>query len=114
MPNDPRVSGTDALTFNYDGWTPSDSAMSIAVQWGSARLVAAGGAWEGHWAGVIYPDLRDDITAWYRGTGAYTGLTYTAHITGSLGSYTIEGLIYPGVPPGGALDLSGRAAGSSR
>ncbi len=97
--NDPRVSGTDVVTFNYDGWTAPGGAQSIAMQWGAGRLTTPGGTWEGDWAGVIYPGLRDDITLWYRGTGAYAGLTYTAHLTGSMGRYVYEGLIYPGTPP---------------
>jgi hypothetical protein len=97
--NDPRVSGSAVLTFNYDGWTPPGSSQSIAVQWGTGRLSTTGGMWDGRWAGVIYPELRDDITIWYRGTGAYAGLVYTAHVVGSTGRYTFEGLIYPGAPP---------------
>ena len=91
--------GTTTIVEGTEGWTPSGSSTTIAVQWGAARLTTAGGAWAGRWAGVIYPGLRDEITGWYRGTGAYTGLTYTVHITGSLGRYTLEGLIYPGEPP---------------
>jgi len=97
--NDPRVSGREELTFNYDAF--GDGGRILAVQWGTGRLENDGGAWQGRWTGVIFPGLRDDITLWYAGSGTYQGLIYYAHVTGSVGSYTVEGLIFEGsLPPG--------------
>lgn len=97
--NDPRVTGTTELTWSYDAWSPGRDDGTIGVQWGEAKLTGPAGAWTGRWAGVILPGLRDEITVWYRGTRAYKGLTYMLHVTGSLGAYSTEGVIYPGGPP---------------
>lgn len=97
--SDPRVSGTVSLTFNYEAWTTDLTGGWVGVQWGDVKLEQADGAWTGFWSGVIYPGLRDDVAIWYRGSGAYDGLVYTAHASGSLGDYQLEGLIYPGEFP---------------
>jgi hypothetical protein len=94
--NDPRVSGTFTATWNADRWgSPIPSAL---VQWGTARMVNAGGAWEGRYTGVYSGNRGDLITYWWTGTGGYAGLTYFAQTTG-FSPWPIQGMIFPGTPP---------------
>lgn len=91
--DDPRVSGTGAITGNFDSYG------DVMTQWGTYRLENADGAWEGNWRGVLWN--RGDVTEhtmWLTGSGAYEGLTYYAHVNGS-GVIDIEGLIFPGIAP---------------
>ncbi len=96
--NDPRVNGTYTATWNMDYWGTPDDRNGALVQWGTARLVAAGGAWEGRATGVYSTDRGDTIVTWWTGTGAYAGLAYFELATGT-GPWTIQGQIFPGSPP---------------
>jgi hypothetical protein len=96
--NDPRVSGASTATWNLDWWGTVDHKSGALVQWGTARLVNAGGAWEGRSTGVYSSDRGDIIATWYRGTGGYAGLAYFALESGT-GPWTIQGQIFPGTPP---------------
>ncbi len=91
--NDPRVSGTHTATWSMDVW---DGAAG--VQWGTARLENAGGAWEGPLSGVYSAERGDTIVIWYTGTGGYHGLAYFELWTGQE-PWTIEGQIFPDEPP---------------
>lgn len=92
--SDARVSGNGTSRGNYDNYG------GVAVQWGIYQLGNAGGSWEGPWAGVVYPGMIEDATAWLAGQGGYAGLTYYLHFRGPVGGpYEITGLIYPGQPP---------------
>ena len=97
--SDPRVSGTGTIGGNYDRWPPGPGA----TQWGTYRLENEGGTWEGTWAGVAYgePGLPpiEDATVWLVGAGGYAGLSYYFHFHGSNGTYEIDGLVFPGLPP---------------
>ncbi|MFI5041368.1 MAG: hypothetical protein ACHQNA_05890 [Acidimicrobiales bacterium] len=95
--NDPRVSGTYTGSWGSDRWGngPSHGAL---VQWGRVRLVNAGGAWNGRFAGSYSSDRGDTIVTWYTGTGGYAGLAYFEVLTG-FGPWSIQGLIFPGSPP---------------
>jgi hypothetical protein len=96
--NDPRVSGTYTGPYNLDWWGLPDHATGALVQWGTMRLVNAGGAWEGRLAGVFSMEQRDIITVWWKGTGGYAGLSYFDVTTGNA-PWALRGQISPGEPP---------------
>jgi len=96
--DDPRVSGDYTAAWNMDYWGTPDGTNGAIVQWGTARLVGAGGSWEGRATGVYSSGAGDTIVTWWTGTGAYAGLTYFELVTGS-GPWTIQGQIFPGSPP---------------
>ena len=96
--NDPRVSGEITANWNMDYWGAPNGTDGAVVQWGTARLVTADGAWEGRATGVYSPWQGDRIVFWWTGTGGYAGLTYFELLIGN-GSWTIEGQIFPGSPP---------------
>jgi hypothetical protein len=104
--NDPRVSGA----FLSRPWTMRftpfpGQEQGIGTQWGSGRLENADGTWQGVASGV-YDDVGDIVVTWYKGTGAYAGLSYFELVTRNdlfgpvteLG-YGNFGLIFPGDPP---------------
>lgn len=95
--SDPRVSGTGTIGGNYDRW------VGGATQWGTYRLENEGGSWEGTWAGIAYgatgvPPI-EDASVWLIGAGGYAGLSYYFQFHGSNGTYEIDGLVFPGLPP---------------
>ncbi len=96
--DDPRVSGAHTESWNADWWGTADHSSGALVQWGTARLVNAGGVWEGRFAGVYSTDRADIIAVWYKGTGGYAGLAYFTLESGT-GPWTIQGQIFPGNPP---------------
>lgn len=96
--NDPRMTGTYTATWNMDYWGRPDKMNGALVQWGTGRLVAAGGAWEGRATGVYSTDIGDTIVWWWTGTDGYAGLTSFEVVTGK-GPWTIQGQIFPGSPP---------------
>jgi hypothetical protein len=96
--NDSRMQGTYTATWNLDYWGTPDKMRGALVQWGTGRLVAAGGAWEGRATGVYSADRGDTIVWWWTGTGGYAGLTCFEVVTG-FGPWTIQGQIFPGSPP---------------
>jgi hypothetical protein len=96
--DDPRVSGAYTGTWNLDWWGTADRTSGALVQWGTTRLVNAGGAWVGRMTGVYSTDRGDIIATSYKGTGGYAGLTYFELTTGRR-PWTIQGQIYPGTPP---------------
>jgi hypothetical protein len=96
--NDPRMNGTVTSTWNMDYWGTPDQSNGALVQWGTGRLVNAGGAWDGRATGVYSTGTGDTIFWWFTGTGGYAGLAAFDVITGS-GPWTIHGQIFPGSPP---------------
>jgi hypothetical protein len=91
--NDPRVSGTHTAIWSMDAWDGT-----AGVQWGTARLENAGGAWEGPLSGVYSAEGGDTILIWYTGTGGYHGLAYFELWTGQE-PWKIQGQIFPGNAP---------------
>jgi hypothetical protein len=104
--NDARVSGE----FLARPWTMRfapfpGQELGIGTQWGSGRLENADGTWQGVASG-IYDDGGDIVVTWYKGTGAYAGMSYFELVTrndlfgpvAKLG-YGNFGLIFPGDPP---------------
>ncbi len=100
LSNDPRVSGKYAATVHTRPWN-ADASHEAFVQWGTARLVNAGGAWEGPYSGIFATGRGDIITTWYMGSGGYAGLSYYETITASKRGqgWAAVGLIFPGSPP---------------
>lgn len=99
--DDPRVSGrhTAPATLGFDLWGDPDAGRFSLVQWATVRLENDGGAWEGQLAGVAsLPGRGDIITIWYKGTGAYAGLSYFELDTGQA-PWAIQGQVFPGDPP---------------
>jgi hypothetical protein len=102
--DDPRVSGRDIGTWLADRWTRLSDDKTILIQWGTSRLTTDGGSWDGTNSGAYDGDV-DTMSYWYRGRGAYKGLTYHAWLTeGPLEdtrqwAYKVEGIIHPGTPP---------------
>ena len=107
--NDPRVSGTYSGTWAIDWWGTPDHGDGALVQWGTERLVNAGGTWEGRLAGVYSTEQRDIITIWWTGTGGYAGLTYFELLTGD-SPWKLQGLIFPGAIPTAAVGASATTA----
>jgi hypothetical protein len=101
---DPRVSGARTYHWNQDRWGAVADGPLALIQWGTARIENAGGAWEGKGSGVYSTDRGDIIAVWYKGSGGYAGLGYFELLTGHQ-QLTIRGLIFAGDPP----DLSGIA-----
>jgi hypothetical protein len=98
--NDPRVSGTFTAAWNVDWWPTSPGASTGAnVQWGTARLENAGGAWEGRGTGTYSTDRGDVLVFWWKGTGGYAGLTYFEVAEGFKTPWATRGQIFPGEPP---------------
>ena len=102
--DDPRVSGTFTIDWNYDGW--GDDALAGAdagVRWGAVRLENEGGAWEGWHTGMFAVDTGDMISMWLEGTDGYAGLSFFARFETPPGDattgYDVVGLIFPGDPP---------------
>ena len=100
--NDPRVSGTKTGPFEFDAWG-SESNGAI-IEWGSPRRIEnEQGAWVGSWAGVYTSETGDMISIWFKGTGAYEGLSFYEWIEappGQVGAgYPVVGVIFPGSPP---------------
>lgn len=101
--NDPRVTGQTNDTWLIDKWAGAQDS-TILIQWGDTVLKTGGGTWTGTYSGS-YDNSNDYITYWYRGAGAYKGLTFNVWLTGpgpedqKLWTYLVEGIIYPGTPP---------------
>jgi len=100
--NDPRVSGKYAATVHTRPWS-ADASHEAFVPWGTARLVNAGGVWEGPYSGIFATGRGNIITTWYTGSGGYAGLSYYETITASTTGpgWVAVGLIFPGSPPTG-------------
>jgi len=96
--NDPRVTGGTTHSWSLDAWS-DDQGESVLFQWGTSRLETEGGIWEGTYRGTTNERTGDSLSHWYRGTGAYEGLTFHVMFTG-FGPWDLEGVIYPGEPPG--------------
>ena len=102
--DDPRVTGTEIAPWKQDLWGTFDKGTRMpvsgaAVQWGTARLENDGGAWEGTGSGVWSSDRGDILAIWYKGIGAYEGLSYFELWTGRYEPWKIQGQIFTGDPP---------------
>lgn len=103
--NDPRVTGESSDTWLSDRWV-GEQDRRVLIQWGSTVLKTPGGSWTGTYSGS-WDGSDDYISYWYRGSGAYKGLTFHAWLmTGPTTpqeeapwNRLVEGIIYPGEPP---------------
>lgn len=93
--NDPRVTGTGTIHLSID------THGTIGTEWGTFRLENADGAWEGTLAGAAWDGGNaSDVTGYLVGSGAYVGFTYYIDVRSSAFAKEVDGIIYPGSPPG--------------
>jgi hypothetical protein len=88
--SDPRVSGTNTLTFNYD-----EHPDGTWTYWGTSRLTNDSGSWTGVYDGLGPNDYTATMNVYLKGEGGYAGLQY--HGTAVLGGAVtpLEGIIEP-------------------
>jgi hypothetical protein len=92
---DPRATGTGTLQLDLD------THGRVGSEWGTYRLEAAEGAWEGALAGGTWSDGSvSDVTGFLVGSGDYEGSTFYVDIRSSGLALELEGIIFPGPPPG--------------
>lgn len=94
---DPRASGTGTLRLSID------THGQVGTEWGTYRLETADGAWQGSvTGGATNSGNADaiDVAGYLVGSGAYAGSTYYIHVRSSNLTSEVEGIIYPGSPPG--------------
>jgi hypothetical protein len=99
--NDARASGSKTGPVSLDGWgDPSDGAI---VEWAQRTITNDEGTWVGQLTGIYTTETGDLMTAWYRGTGAYEGLSMFIWMPAPPGSissgYPLIGPIFEGEPP---------------
>jgi len=93
--DDPRVTGTGALHLSVDTFG------TAGTQWATYRLENAGGAWEGTLTGLGWNEGNAiDMSGWLVGSGAYQGFTFYMHVRSGGFAMDIDGIIFPGSPPG--------------
>ena len=101
----PVVQGAVTGQWNIDQWAPVQPGLAAPdsagayVQWGTRRIEAARGSWEGRSTGVYSADRGNIIVTWYKGTGGYAGLGYFELLSGPATGMNILGQIFPGDPP---------------
>jgi len=88
--SDPRVSGTNTLTFNYD-----EHPDGTWTYWGASRLTNDDGSWTGVYDGLGPNDYTATMNVYLKGEGGYAGLQYrgTAVLGGAV--TPLEGTIEP-------------------
>lgn len=79
--SDPRVSGTNTLTFNYD-----EHPDGTWTYWGTSRLTNDDGSWTGVYDGLGPNDYTATMNVYLKGEGGYAGLQYrgTAVLSGTV------------------------------
>jgi hypothetical protein len=93
--NDPRTSGTGTFAFSVD------VNGDVGREWGTYRLEAAGGTWVGPCSGSTWAAGNAAVgSCWLLGGGAFAGFTYYRAYSWIPGRAWVEGVIYPGLPPG--------------
>lgn len=93
--NDVRVTGSGTLRLSIDTYG------AVGSEWGTYRLENAEGAWEGAMSGAGWGDGdRSDLAGLLVGSGAYAGYTYYVHVSSSGVTKQLDGIIFPGSPPG--------------
>lgn len=93
--DDDRVAGTGTLRASVD------SSGGVGREWGTYRLEGADGAWEGPVSGAAWTGGdASDLSGFLAGSGAYEGWTFYIHIRSLAFALQVEGIIFPGVPPG--------------
>jgi hypothetical protein len=93
--DDRRVSGTGTLTLAMDTRGP------VGTEWGTFRLETADGAWEGPVSGGTWSDGNaGDVAGYLVGIGAYEGYSFYIDVRSSGFAMELEGIIFPGPPPG--------------
>jgi len=93
--DDPRVTGTGTLRLSVD------TEGRIGTEWGTYRLETADGAWEGALAGGSWNDgSASDVAGYLVGSGLYEGYSYYIDVRSSGFAMELEGIIFPGPPPG--------------
>jgi hypothetical protein len=77
-------------------------ASGAHVQWGTGTLANDEGAWEGTYTGSYSNTNGDILLFWFKGTGAYSGLSYGMWAVLSpdevAWTYPVRGIIFPGSP----------------
>jgi len=73
----------------------------VGLWTGPARLVNAGGTWEGRFSGIFASGLGPVLTYWCTRKGGYAGLSYFEEVRAAHtgGGWATTGLIFPGSPP---------------
>ena len=93
--DDPRVTGTVTLRLSLD------THGSVGTEWGTYRLETADGAWEGTLAGGSWNDGdASDVAGYLVGSGDFEGYSFYVDIRSSGFAMELEGIIFPGPPPG--------------
>lgn len=93
--DDPRATGTATLRLSLD------TQGRVGTEWGTYRLETANGAWEGTVAGASWDDGdASDAAGYLVGSGAYEGYSLYVDIRSSGFAMELEGIIFPGPPPG--------------
>ena len=97
--SDPRLSGEQWSTWNYDEFRPLGSTGMVAA--GRFGVENDEGSWTGTFSGVEYPDATKTLVqGWLVGQGAYDGLSaYLSYVLPHSGTMTVEGMIFSGIVP---------------
>jgi hypothetical protein len=98
--SDPRLSGEQWSTWNYDQIRPL--GMNGMVAAGTFGVTNDEGSWAGTFSGVEYPGASEVVLqGWLVGQGAYDGLSaYLSYVLPDSGAMTVEGMIFSGsLPP---------------
>jgi hypothetical protein len=95
--SDPRLAGDIVADWSWDVHALGDQPMPA---WGTMKIAAGDGAWEGTFTGIRYGDLEPmGVRAFLFGTGAYEGLCATLDISASgmniPGSWVVDGVVHP-------------------
>lgn len=101
--DDPRVNGTGTFRLS------SDASGQLGFTWGTFRLDAAGGSWEGTCTGAMWEGLTPfydglagaNQSCWLQGTGSHAGMTFylSYRFAGVSGPDALLGTIAPAEPP---------------
>jgi hypothetical protein len=93
--NDPRATGTGTLHLDID------THGRVGSEWGTYRLETADGAWEGDLGGGSWSDGNaSDVVGYLVGSGDYEGYSLYVDVRSSGSAMELEGIIFPGPPPG--------------
>jgi hypothetical protein len=99
---DPRLTGTLSFSMNLDYFGVPEPDPGL-VSWGTWRLTADDGTWEGDYTGWGEQWPGTEVkTGWLKGSGAYEGLSASFHVVANghwLLDGEVEAMIFPGNPP---------------
>lgn len=97
--SDPRLSGEQWSTWNYDEIRPLGANGMVAA--GTFGVENDEGSWAGTFSGVEYPGATETLLqGWLVGHGPYDGLSaYLSYVLPHSGTMTVEGMIFSGNKP---------------